>query len=138
LFNLEGIPILKYHSGQKKGPSLLDCDAMCKGNNQSIWVVSQVDARKYKLINVNNKNEILKTYEIPAILHQFTGIYVLKNLAYFFNGYYGNELFCLNLGNGEIENIGKLDGWARGLKPFEKDHIISTSSSEVKIYRIIE
>jgi hypothetical protein len=138
LFNLEGIPEVKFNSHQKKGPSLLDCDAMCIGNDQSIWVVSQVDAKKYILINVNNKGEILKTYEIPAIFHQFTGIYVKKNFAYFFNGYYGNELFCFDLDNGEINNIGNLNGWVRGLKPFEKDHLISTSSSEVKIYRINE
>jgi hypothetical protein len=138
LFNLEGTPEVKYNSNKQTGPSLLDCDAMCIGNGQSIWVVSQVDANEYKLINVTSKNEILKIYEIPAIFHQFTGVYVKKNFAYFFNGYYGNELFCLDINNGEIINIGNLEGWVRGLKPFEKDYLISTSSSEVKIYRISE
>lgn len=137
LFDLEGYSKLKYNSQQKNGPTLIDCDAMCQGIETSMWVFSQVPAIDYKLINVNYKNEILKTYNIPVNLHQFTGICIRRKFAYFCNGFHNSELYCLELDTGNINKIGKLNGWVRGLKHIEKNHFISTNSSEVKVYRII-
>lgn len=135
LFSYDGTPIFKYHSDLVDCPFIVDCYAICRGKSSSIWIFPYSD---FPLLCVNPSNKVIKSYEVPSILHGSSALCVRGKFAYFFNSYDSKgDLFCWEIGENHPQRISKISGYARGLNTRESNHFISIDENYVKAYRII-
>ncbi|NNU83779.1 TetR family transcriptional regulator [Geobacillus sp. BMUD] len=135
LFRFDGSPIWKYHSHLTDCPMIVDCYAINKGKASTLWLFPYSD---FSLIQVDPFTKTWKRYEVPTVLHGSTALCVRGNYAYFGNSYDAKEeLYSWNIGNGEPEKIGRIQGTVRGLGPKETSHFISVNGDSASVHTIV-
>lgn len=134
LFDFEGNSVFSYHSDLPEAPFISDCYGLVKGKGAAIWLFPYTE---FPLVQVDAGN--FTSYEVPEGLHSSTAISVRGNIAYFVKGAGSEEvLYRWEIGNTQIQSIGKGQGQLRGLGPQESGQFLSVchSKNEVLLYTI--
>lgn len=140
LFSFNGEPLFKYHSGLFKKPFLTSCDAICEGKDSTIWIfpIMMPDVAA-AFLHLDSKLNSLCSYPAPELLVESTALSVKGKDAFFASQFDPeNNLYHWQIGKGNLQVIGQVQGIVRGLKVNDPFDFIAVTKNKVKLLQIIK